>query len=84
MLAVQVRLLGAYHDGHIELHYADVSRYEFQGPTVRSGHGDWLWDEFRLADGGRVLHEIEWENGGRWLIEAADIEHRWLPLAEES
>ena len=76
---LRVRLLGAYHDGHIELRYRDVVRYECVAPAVQAGHGDWLWDEFRQADAGGVVHEIEWRNGGRWLIEAADVEYQWLP-----
>lgn len=48
------------------------------------GAGDWRYDEFRLADDGRVIHEIEWSSGyGRgasWLIEAADVQFKILPM----
>ncbi len=45
--------------------------------------GDWLYDEFRLSDNGHLLHEIEWADGGRWLIEADDIEFDWRPFEAE-
>ena len=84
--AITIRLLGAYHDGWLEFHYWDVSRYRLElraeAPDRGRGHRDWRYDEFRLAPGGRVEHEIEWWGAGptaTWLIEAADVEHRWLP-----
>lgn len=75
-----IRLLGAYHDGHIEFVYPDVRAYDMKMITLKKGHGDWTYDEFRLSESGRVIHEIEWarsEDTGRWLIEAADVFHRW-------
>ena len=90
-LDFQVRLLGAYHDGWIELRYHDVSRYRLDYSPPRQargrGHGDWRYDEFRLAAGGRVEHEIEWWSAravGNWLIEAADVAHHWIPMADPS
>jgi hypothetical protein len=84
--SIVLRLLGAYHDGQIELRYADVTRYRLELQPSQSdharGHRDWRHDEFRLAAGGRVEHEIEWWGRGAtgtWLIEAADVEYRWLP-----
>jgi hypothetical protein len=77
-----IRLLGAYHDGYIEFSYPDVYDYDFRGAHVSQGHGDWRYDEFRLSDSGRVIHEIEWASFGRanrWLIEASDVFHRWIP-----
>jgi hypothetical protein len=87
---LHVRLLGAYHDGWIELHYQDVTRYILDLHSPRSGtgrgsHQDWRYDEFRLAPGGRVEHEIEWwgsRERGRWLIEAADVTHQWTVISE--
>jgi hypothetical protein len=85
---IELRLLGAYHDGIIELHYDDVSRYRIDLAPHESeaghGHRDWRYDEFRLAANGRVEHEIEWwgrRQTGSWLIEAADVEYHWLPIA---
>jgi hypothetical protein len=86
-LSITIRLLGAYHDGWIEFRYDDVSRYRIElAPGDRdrgAGHRDWRHDEFRLAPGSRVEHEIEWWGGqstGTWLIEASDVEYRWIPM----
>jgi len=82
-LEIIVRLLGAYHDGHIELNYCAVQNYSLVcGEQICSGHGDWLYDEVRLSDRGHVLHEIEWASGSRWLIECGDLLYRWTPLSE--
>lgn len=53
-------------------------------PSSARGLGDWLYDEFRVAPGGFLVHEIEWQGfapdeGSRWIIEAADIEFHWIP-----
>jgi hypothetical protein len=75
-----VRLLGAFQDGHIELTYAGVRAYELKMPGVACGHGDWRYDEFRVADEGGVVHEIEWSAAGlvgRWQIVAADVIYQW-------
>lgn len=84
---ITVRLLAAYHDGYIELRYRDVTRYRIDLTPEQgrpgSGHHDWRYDEFRLAPGGRVEHEIEWWGSGptsTWLIEAADVEYAWQPI----
>jgi hypothetical protein len=85
-VAFRVRLLGAYHDGHIEFRYSTVFRYEMSGRGISRGHGDWLHDEFRVSDTGLLLHEIEWSVGtkregrSRWPIEASDVEYKWLPF----
>jgi hypothetical protein len=79
-----VRLLGAYHDGHIEFVYPEVQAYDLSMINLNQGHGDWRYDEFRLSETGRVIHEIEWAtfgDTGRWLIEASDVFHRWIPNA---
>ncbi len=79
---IRCRLLGAYHDGHIELHYPRVYRYELGLRNAERGHHDWRYDEFRLSEDGRLLHEIEWSGGGRWLIEASDVEFTWRPAGD--
>lgn len=82
-IEISLRLLGAYHDGHIELTYQDVKSYsletpaEFRMPPHNVGHGDWLTDEIRLSQGGHVIHEIEFSRGSRWIIECVDILYRW-------
>ena len=79
---IVARLLTAYHDGHIEIKYSSVETYSLaQGVTAGEGHGDWLYDEIRLSERGRVLHEIEWSRGGLWLIECGDVAYEWVPLS---
>jgi hypothetical protein len=78
---MRVRLLGAYHDGHIELTYPRVFAYRFE-TQPRGGHHDWRYDEFRLTEEGHVIHEIEWCGAaiiGRWLVEASDVHFKWMP-----
>ena len=82
-LSLNVRLLGAYHDGHIELRYTNVLRYELSMSDVEHGHRDWRYDELRMSDRGHLIHEIEWRGTsdvGIWVIEASDLEFRWLPI----
>jgi hypothetical protein len=83
-LSLHIRLLGPYHDGHIELRYPQVFSYRLAATTEVHGHGDWRYDEFRLSENGHLLHEIEWWTSkatGTWLIEASDIEYRWIARA---
>jgi hypothetical protein len=87
--SIRIRLLGAYQDGYIEFHYPTVFEYRLTAGTLGQGHGDWRYDEFRLDEKGRLVHEIEWAAFGAantWLIVASDVHHRWLPLdqAEQS
>jgi hypothetical protein len=80
--SLTIRLLGAYQDGHIEFHYPKVFAYQLNAENLRQGHGDWRYDEFRLDDQGRLVHEIEWAAFGassNWVIVASDVEHRWQP-----
>jgi len=81
---LSIRLLGAYHDGYIELIYPEVYAYHFEMPYSKQGHGEWRYDEFRVDERGRVLHEIEWAmpgHEGRWLITASDVHYRWTAKA---
>lgn len=73
---IKLRLLGAYHDGHIEIEYLNVKRYSLG--CEFPAHGDWDQDEIRLSDAGTVIHEIE-IGGTSWLIECEDIRYVWLP-----
>jgi hypothetical protein len=94
-IGIHIRLLGAYHDRHIELIYEGVRNYsleispEFKSSrTYKSGHGDWLIDEIRLSESDLVLHEIEFSSGSRWIIECENIQYlsewkqRHEPLGE--
>jgi hypothetical protein len=81
-LSINVRLLGAYHDGHIELRYPRVFAYVLDIKDGKHGHRDWRYDELRLSDQGTLIHEIEWRSlhdTGTWTIEASDLEFRWIP-----
>ena len=80
-LRISTHLLGAFHDGHLLLDYADVQMYSLENPKTRSGHDDWLFDEIRLSENGFVLHEVLFSNDSLWLIEAKDISWQWRPLA---
>src|SRR5690606_28927797 len=82
VVQLTIRLLGAYHDGQIALEYPEVFRYAFEGSRLTPGHGDWRYDEFRLAENGHLIHEIEWAGAGttgRWLIQASDVCYAWVP-----
>jgi hypothetical protein len=79
--AIRMKLMGTVN---IELFYPQVFKFELQTPTCLAGLGDWLYDEFTLSQSGRLIHEIEWAGFGRgersrWIIEASDIEVKWLP-----
>lgn len=74
---IDVRLLGAYHDGYLDLCYKNVVQYELRKSDSWDSHGDWLYDEVRLSDNNLVLHEIELASDIIWLIECKDIEFNW-------
>jgi hypothetical protein len=83
-VSLSIRLLGAYHDGHIQIRYPRVFSYRVEGLDGARGHRDWRYDEFRLSERGHLLHEIEWwgsQPTGTWLIEASDIEYEWIARA---
>ena len=80
---ILIRLLGAYHDGYLELRYENVRPYSMAGnapePTLHGifGHGDWLIDEITVTDSGSVVHEILFRRGDRWKIESEEILADW-------
>lgn len=81
--SLSVRLLGAYHDGVIELRYPRVFEYRFNSVALEGGHRDWRYDEFRVNEKGQLIHEIEWcghRDTGSWLVVASDIEYKWSPF----
>lgn len=85
--SMRILLLAGYHDGFIELFYPKVFRYRLEAVDSERGHRDWRYDEFRLSEGGHVIHEIEWcgsRDTARWVIEASDVEYRWIPIGEGS
>lgn len=83
-VVLQVELFGAYHDLVLTFEYGGVHRYLLDGKAVHEGHMDWRYDEFRIAESGRLVHEVEWcgaSEGARWLIEADDVAFTTRALA---
>ena len=84
--AIELRLLGAFHDRIHVLSYTGVRRYTFSGNRVSAGHGDLYTHEVRLAADGLALeHEFLFvRRGGEWearlLIECTDFTHRVVPF----
>lgn len=74
---INVRLLAAYHDGYIDLTYRNVRSYRISASS--SNHGDWLYDEVRISEGGAVVHEVELDNS-HFYIECDDIEYEWVDI----
>jgi hypothetical protein len=81
--AITVRLLGAYHDGHIVFRYHRVKKHSIVSSSCERGLGDWLQDEFSHSSAGLVVHRITWagfgpEEQSHWSIEAG-ISYEWIP-----
>jgi len=81
---IVLRLLGAYHDGHILLRYSGVESYLLGGQSCAQGLGDWLSDEFSVNPSGVIVHHIKWS--GRvprsetlWVIECRAVSYEWIP-----
>ena len=82
---IEVRLLGAWHDGHLTLRYRNVVAYRLDQPNRPAdrlyrrwvGHGDWLVDDVGLSAEGFVTHEVLVAWGGRWYIECEDLADSW-------
>ncbi len=77
---IEVKLLGAYHDGYIKLKYRNVTSFKIDAFNVKEGHSDWCYDEFRISSNNLLIHEIEWsgyQDASNWLIESEDIEYSW-------
>ena len=80
--SIRIRLLAAFHDGYIELFYPRVFSYSLSSIDTSRGLQDWRYDEFRVSEEGRLIHEIEWSGAwatARWIIEASDVEYSWTP-----
>ncbi|CBL45410.1 hypothetical protein HDN1F_18270 [gamma proteobacterium HdN1] len=75
-LHIKTTLLGAYHDGYIEIVHIDVKKYRINSDSFV--HGDWLYDEVRLGDDGAVVHEIEFSKANLY-VECSDIRSLWVP-----
>jgi hypothetical protein len=82
--AATLRLLGAYHDGHVVLRYLGVQSYSLTAESSAAGLGDWLKDEFSFSADGLVVHRIHWSGRGPhreavWVFKAREITYEWLP-----
>lgn len=82
--AITVRLLGAYHDGHIVFRYVGVRKYSVASGSCEHGLGDWLRDELSLSSEGLMVHRIVWagfgpEEESQWSIEADGVSYEWIP-----
>jgi len=80
---ITIRLLGAYHDGHIVFRYSGVTRYSLHTSSSVGGVGDWLRDELSASGDGLLEHRITWCRGAdsksEWFIEAEDVSYEWIP-----
>src|SRR5262245_26021851 len=75
-VALSVELLVAYHDLLLTFEYRGVRSYSMESVALAGGHMDWRYDEFRVAESGGLVHDIEWcgpVETARWLIEADDV-----------
>jgi hypothetical protein len=80
---ITIRLLGAYHDGHILFRYSDVRSYSIVAGDCAHGLRDWLSDSF-AASGESIVHDIAWSGASdgeqaHWRIEARDVQFEWIP-----
>ena len=74
---ISLCLLGAFHDRRIHLHYKGVRSYEVSMPSPSlCGHPrDLFTHEVRVGNTGLVIHELEFQNEGRIIVECADLRH---------
>ena len=81
--AISIRLISAYHDGHIVFRYSGVTRFAIDCDASAGGVGDWIRDEFSTSDAGLLEHSISWCRGtnseAEWLIEADEVAYEWIP-----
>jgi hypothetical protein len=78
---ISIRLLGAYHDGHIVFRYSGVHRFVFSSEAVAIGLRDWLSDHFTVSASGHIRHDITWASAqqtAHWSIDARDITYEWI------
>lgn len=84
MTIMRIRLFAPYHDGSIEFAYPQVFAYGLESAGSEKVPMEWLYDEFRVAENGHLVHEIEWvfassNRLSRWTIEASDVQFHWTP-----
>ena len=85
-MAIDIDLLGPFHDRRIHLRYRGVHAYRFEiaedtsARCTHTAHGDLLMHEVRLRPQGGVIHELQFERRGTWLIECEDFTHEQVML----
>ncbi len=58
--SLDVRLLGAFHNGIIQFAYAGVTSYHLNMHDLSRGHRDWRYDEFRLSESGDLIRTTKY------------------------
>lgn len=88
LIRIESRLLGPFHDRYFDFSYRRVANYVFDLPQRSglppyNGHGDLLFQEFRLMDDDGFCHEMEFSSGRRIYIECDQILVREIALSEQ-
>lgn len=79
---INIKCLGAYHDGYFELVYKNVSSYSVSSIVRKAGrggwlgHGDWLVDELTMTEANLINHEVEFVSADL-KITCVDLDYRW-------
>ena len=77
---IEVTLIGNKHDGRITLTYQRVQTYSIEGFALDDVAGNtWTEDKLDLRKTDALRHRVTF-TGGKWLIEADDLEFIWEPL----
>lgn len=85
---IELKLLGAYHDGYITFKYSGVKYYKIQRhqqSVIESSHGDFRYNEYRLDEHDNIVHELDWytlDENAIFLIACQHIEYIWEPIPE--
>ncbi len=85
-LAIDISLLGPFHDRRIHLRYRGVHAYRFEALPAEgirfthTAHGDLLMHEMRVGAAGGIVHELVFERRGTYLIECDEFSHVQEPL----
>jgi hypothetical protein len=84
-LAIELCLLGAYHDNVLRLWYSDVVSYTADVRAEAAGsiaHGDVAMHELSAGQAGTVLsHEILFASGSTLRMECHDLKFEVSPLS---
>jgi len=84
-LAIELTLLGPYHNSVLRLSYSDVRSYTTDVRVEDAGniaHGDIAMHELIVdLETGNLRHEIQFATGSIFRIECGDIEFQELPLS---